>query len=363
MRIKLAIIDPDENYLQKIVLNFAERLSDKVEVYGFSTIEHFIHFLNKNVVDIVLVIEDWYSELPCLPHHCTRVCLIGDLFIESIDGVPAICKYQRPLDIYRQLLALYSENLTKHYRIRYPTTDQTQLILISGVAGGVGNSTIAAAYCMQQVQAGKKVLYLTTDQIGITAAFFNGSGLKTFSDVIFAAKSGQANLLMKIQSCIKEDEGGVHYIEACQSALDLLELSEVELRRVLCEIYDSNLYHVIVIDHRLSFDICSQVLFQEASQILLVTSGYPIANLKLQKILQSVRQLESQISSSIFEKIYLIYNQFMPNFSVKTQLIAAGKQLNEIPEFVKVDPKETTRHIAQTANISLENKDGGFYGS
>ena len=60
MRIKLALLDKDQNYLNRIVSVFNTKYSDKLEIYSFTNTENALATLDSARID-VLVASDVFE--------------------------------------------------------------------------------------------------------------------------------------------------------------------------------------------------------------------------------------------------------------------------------------------------------------
>ena len=85
--------------------------------------------------------------------------------------------------------------------------DKSSVVIFTSPCGGVGTSTVAAACAIAHANMGKRVFYLNLEQCGTTDVFFQAEGNATMSDVIYSLKSRKANLLLKLESCIKAKPG------------------------------------------------------------------------------------------------------------------------------------------------------------
>lgn len=110
MKIKLAIIEKDKNYLNRIISVFNTKYSDKFEIYSFTEIEVAFETLEHSKVDIVLVDEQYEIDFDKIPKRCGFAYLTDSMGADSINNQRAICKFQRVDLIYKQILSIYSEN-------------------------------------------------------------------------------------------------------------------------------------------------------------------------------------------------------------------------------------------------------------
>ena len=110
MRIRVAIIEQDTGYLEKITNVFNTRYTEQVEIHAFTVMNRAIEFLQSNRVDMILVDEQIEMQLKMFPSKCNLAYLVDSMGIESVKGYPAICKFQKVDLIYKQILSIYSEN-------------------------------------------------------------------------------------------------------------------------------------------------------------------------------------------------------------------------------------------------------------
>lgn len=68
------------------------------------------------------------------------------------------------------------------------------------------------------------------------------------SDVIYSLKSRKANLLLKLESCIKQSQEGVSYFSSTKVALDILEISYADIDTLIGNIQGMDNYDEIIVD-------------------------------------------------------------------------------------------------------------------
>ena len=78
-----------------------------------------------------------------------------------------------------------------------------KVLLFTGIEGGTGASSAAAACALYFAQNGKRVLYLNIEKFGSADMFFYGEGQYTMSDIVYNIKSKKSNLSLKLESSVK----------------------------------------------------------------------------------------------------------------------------------------------------------------
>ena len=220
MKIKVALLDKDKEYLDRLTGVFNIKYADKLEVYSFTDEKNAIESVKEYRIDVLIAEEDFNIDKSEFKRNCGLAYFTGTPGIELIKDEIAICKYQRVDVIFKQILGVYSDMAANVATIS-GENDKSSVVIFTSPCGGVGTSTVAAACAIAHANMGKKVFYLNLEQCGTTDVFFQAEGNATMSDVIYSLKSRKANLLLKLESCIKQSQEGVSYFSSTKVALDL----------------------------------------------------------------------------------------------------------------------------------------------
>lgn len=311
MRIKAAILDGDKNYVNRLLQYFQIHYSDKLEISVFSDAETLYESIREQQVDILIVdsrMQIDKKRLPLEPSFvCARFCDSPD--IEELEGIPAICKYQKVDILFKQILSLYADH-SSQMKIRNGNSSARFLLFCSAQGGG-GTSAAAAAYALYAAQTGRKVCYLNMEAFGDAEQYFSGDGSTSFSDAIYALKSRKSNLIMKLESTLKTDGAGIDYFAACRNPYDMRELKDEEIGRLLQGVSQLKEYTEIVIDVSGELDVRKLFLMQEyADRIICVCDGSSVGNDKFSRFCEVLRIHEERSEKKILQKMSLLYNRF-----------------------------------------------------
>lgn len=109
MKIKLALLDSDQNYLNRIVTAFNIKYADKLEIYSFTKLESAMAALEPSRIDVLVASDTFVVESSALPKRCQLAYFVESADVDSVNDQRAICKFQKADLIYRQILSIYSE--------------------------------------------------------------------------------------------------------------------------------------------------------------------------------------------------------------------------------------------------------------
>lgn len=309
MKIKLAILDSDENYLRRLVSVFNTKFSDRLQVYSFTETEMALNNLRKEKIDVFLSSDAFEIDVDKLPARCGFAYFIERSGVDSINSHPAIFKFQKAELIYRQILSIYSEK-SAYMSGSKMNEDGGKIIIFSSPCGGSGTSITAAACAMHMAMKGKKVFYLNLETFGTSDLYFSSEGQFGLSNVIYALKSRKANLGMKLESCVRSDSSGVVYFAGANYSLDLLELKPAEIRQMILELKNSASYEYIIIDISFGLDKDKITMYEDAENIVWVSDGTENANYKLTRAYEAISTMEQGADWEISGKLNIIYNKY-----------------------------------------------------
>lgn len=315
IRIKLVILDSDANYISRLTNAFNANFSDRLEVYAFTKIETFLDFIENNKVDVVLASDTFGFDAKILPETTEFAYFVDSSSIETLNNKKAICKYTKIDVIYKEVLNLYSENQTNVFGFKQGEDGDTKIISFFPCSGGEGASVMAAAFCLNLAAKGKKVLYLNLEQFGVPGVFFNAEGSMGLSDLIFAIKSNKSNIVLKLESSVKEDKSGVFFFGECNIPLDLMEMTSEDIQKLIEITRNSGLFDYIVIDTDICINNITKQIMANSQKIVFVSDGSQVSNLKFGRIHKTLEIIETQMRLSLLSKISVIYNKFNNNSS------------------------------------------------
>lgn len=348
MKIKLAILEKDKSYLNRIVTAFEVKYADKIEAYSFTDIDVAIRTLYEANIDVLVANDTFDVDSAKLPKRCGFAYLVDSPDIDMINNQRTICKFQKIDLIYKQILSIYSENAENISGLKI-TDDDCKLIAFASPSGGTGSSTMAAACALHFAQQGKKTLYLNLEKYGSSDSFFFAEGQFDMSDIIFALKSKKGNLSLKLESCIKQDKSGVYFYSQPKVALDMLELGADDILRLISELKLTGSYDYIVIDMEFGLDKGYFDIYRQVHSIVIVGDGSEISNSKIFRGYNALLTEEQEADLSISNRMVIIYNKF----SNKTSRALDNIELKSVGGAPRYEHATTGQVLSQLSNLSV----------
>jgi len=351
MKIKLAILEKDVNYLNRIVAVFNTKFADNFEVYSFTDQAVALATLESSKIDVLLASDAFEISVKNLPRRCSFAYFVDSMDVDTVNGQTAICKFQRIDLIYKQILSIYSEKSVTVSGLRMED-GSVKTIIFSSPCGGAGTSTMAVSCATHFASKGKKTLYLCLEKFGMSDVFFSAEGQFGMSDIIYALKSKKANLPMKLESCVKRADNGVYFFAGSKLALDMFELTQEDITRLIAELTISGSYDYVIVDIDFSLSREAIQLYKKAHALVWVGDGTETSNLKIQRAFSAVCVLEQNADAPLMNRLGMIYNKF----SNKTGQAVGDIGIRNIGGAPRYEHASAAQIIGQLSSMEMFDK-------
>ncbi len=309
MKINVAIVDGDSKYLNRLTFILLEKYKNNLSVFLYTDIEQLILELDKNKINVILVNEKYDIESIKQSKKYVIAYLSDNSGISTIKDLKVICKYQNVEDIYKNILTMYSEICNDNVKLKYNNETNSKVISVVSSNGGSGSSTVAVAFSRYLVNKKLKVLYLNLENFSDLNMYFHQEKSMSLSDVIYSLKLKKGNLQLKLESSVKRDDSGVYYFDSPQNAIDLVELTESEIEKLISETQKMNIYDYIVIDSDLFLSKKNIKPLFMSDKIIIVSDDTNVGKIKLNRVINTFEILDSQDNTTYLEKINIIHNK------------------------------------------------------
>lgn len=351
MKIKLAILEKDQSYLNRIVSAFSTKYADKLEIYSFTDPQVAISTLDNSRIDVLVASDAFEIDIKSLPARCAFAYFVDSADIDTENDQRAICKFQKADLIYKQIISLYSEKAGSISGLKLGD-DSAKIIVFASPCGGTGASTMAAACAKHFASNGKNTLYLNLENYGSSDVYFQADGQFDMSDIIFALKSKKTNLSLKLEGSVKQDQCGVNFYSQSKLALDMLELTPEDLLRLVSEIKLTGSYDRIVIDMDFSMNKEIMKIYRQAHAWVWVGDGSETSNMKIFRAYNAIATLEAKAESPLTNRLCLIYNKF----SSKSSKALDGIELKNIGGAPRYEHASVEQVLDQLKSMDMFDK-------
>lgn len=303
MKMKLAILDWDGNYLEKLGAALVNRYSEKIALRTFTAKEDALKILEEDQVNLLLVNRGIEVAPEEIPETCLYAYLSDTPAEDSVH--PTICKFQRIDLLYGQIRQVLKERrkITQGTKVIHR---RGRTILFLGAGGGMGTSSAAAA-CAMSIARKRKAAYLNLEQLGGADLYFSGQGNGDVADLIRAMRDPAVNLREQMENIIKKDSSGVHFVSRTKHIMNMQELDVGSMLRLISELQFTGSYDDIVLDMDFSLDRAMLAIYAMADDIVLVGDGSRSSEDKAERALDALTFMYR--GKPMTKRIYRLYNR------------------------------------------------------
>lgn len=340
MKLKLVVADQDTCYIHHLIHCVQVNYFEKLELSAFTTQDALDHYLEAQECDALLYTPDFV-----MPAKYEGLCFVlaSEAETSEIDGVKAICKYQKMEKIYKKILSAYAETKDSYKLNSIKEKDGTRLVTFLSASGGVGKSLCAATYSTIQAMTGKRVLYLCTELFPSTREFFKGEGEVTLSQVFFAVKRARGNVPLKIESALQISNQGVLFFQPGENPLEMLEITSEDWKELLMQLIAMKKFDVIVIDAEQAMRPAMESIWELSDEMIAVSDGSSHDISRMHMLLEAIEINGKRKKERWLQKTFLLWNrtrgQRLPekvgNVSVAGS-VAEGKQLPDGEQMIRM---------------------------
>ena len=349
MKIKLAMLESDSGYIRRIVPVLHSRYANEIEVYSFTDVDAAMECLEEKKIDIFLSSDSFKIDFSAVPKRCGFAYLVESPDIHSIDDKQAICKYQKPELIVKQVMSMYSEHIPNVTGAANDKNGNMKTIAFCSPCGGTGTSTAAAACAIALAAKGYRVLYLNSEIYGDADLFFASDGQFDFSDVIYAVKSNKSNRALKLRSTVKQDSSGVYFYSSVKVPLDMMEMTAEDYKTLYAELAALGAYDYVVCDTEIPKTHSAFEMFNYCNSVVIVSDGRLTASSKLKKLVRTVQILDGQSESGMMRKMWLLNNKSVGRENGQSEL----RVLGSFPVYQTVAPAQLAKQLSMS-NIFVQ---------
>ncbi|GHT82883.1 hypothetical protein FACS1894125_5980 [Actinomycetota bacterium] len=345
MKIKLAVLDSDGQYVKLLQSSISQKYSDFVDIAVFSTFGSALEYIQAEGVNVLLVDDSAEFSSTELPKRVALGYLMKENSAVEFEGRPALQKYASVDEIYSFVLGLYSESV-KNIRFKTDLSKNSfNLFTFSSPNSRAELDATAVGFAKTLATTGAKVLYIDLNTINTASLFLEKTSEKSmggFSNLIFALKAKQSNLSVAFANAVKTTADGVDFVRSPENPTDFSELNDSEKTTLIRFILAQAQYDFFVANTPFDVGEPEKLLFDQSDQIVITTAGSDFENKLAQFEIDALKNFDKQNDTSYTDKVGVVYihSEGAPVKSVETT-----QELASITSLGKITPPELVEAI------------------
>ncbi len=271
------IITSDLEYLRHI-RQYMKRCHSDLRLLHMASPEGLNNALAVCNACAVIIGMEFASSPVVLPSALSVVYFADNRGIMEHNGRPVFCKYSNGEALYTFITGMSGEPL------RAPKVNA-----FFSIGGGMGASTVSAAYARKLAASGKSVLYICLDHYTDISSLFDGD-CGSLSRLIIRRDDNAVNV---------GSDSGVDFVGCCDGDSDYRYFSSKPYANALTTLISAKPYDTVVIDGSLSDKLYREYAESYADRLYAVTSNDSGSAAKLHRLLSDFAEENGKLTSGI----------------------------------------------------------------
>ena len=302
-RPKVIIADEDANYIVPLQFKFVTDFFNKIDLEIITDRAYFDDYFSKpQNAEILIVSEELYDSF-LQRHNIQNIFVMMEQYDEGGTGelnVNQIFKYTSIKEIFNEIIGKSAGALN----VAAVEKKETQIILVTSAAGGVGKTTVAMGVAACLVQNYKRVLYIEAASLQSAQYMLENDTPISSPDIYTKLLNPSDSIYADIKHVIRKEV--FSYIPPFKAAIMSVRLSKDIYMDIAVSAKKSGEYDYIVVDTDSVFDEFKADLLNVADKVIFVTKQNRMS-------VMAVNTLMSNINGVNNEKYLCICNDFDKN--------------------------------------------------
>lgn len=266
---RVIIADEDENYIVPLQHKFVTDFFNKIDLEIITDKEYFDEYFSKPQSAEILIVSDGLYNSSLQRHNIQNIFVMMEQYDEGGTAdlnVTQLFKYTSIKEIFNEIIGKSAGALN----IAAVEKKETQIILVTSAAGGVGKTTIAMgiAACLEQNY--KRVLYINASRLQNFQYLFDNETAITSLDVYSKLVNPDDRIYEDIKHVIRKEI--FSYLPAFKASLMSVGIDFSVYKSIILSAQKSRDYDFIIVDAENTFDEKLTELFGVSDKIVVVTN-------------------------------------------------------------------------------------------
>lgn len=335
-RPKVIIADEDTSYIVPLQFKFVTDFFNKIDLEIITDRAYFDEYFSRPQNAEILIISDDLYDSSLQRHNIQNIFVMMEQYDEGGTGelnVNQIFKYTSIKEIFNEIIGKSAGALN----VAAVEKKETQIILVTSAAGGVGKTTVAMGVAACLVQNYKRVLYIEAARLQSAQCMLENDTPISSPDIYTKLLNPSDSIYADIKYVIRKEV--FSYLPPFKAALLSLGLNYSIYEKIAISGKQSGDFDYIIIDAESTFDEQKINLFDLSDKVVVVLKQENNA-------VQATNQLVSNIDNLNVDKYLFVCNSFdseqynaiiSPNISLKFGVNEYVPQIREIGNEKAID--------------------------
>lgn len=265
---RVIIADEDANYIVPLQYKFVTDFFNKIDLEIITDKTYFDDYFSKPQNAEILIVSDELYDSSLQRHNIQNIFVMMEQFEEGGTGdlnVNQLFKYTSIKEIFNEITGKSAGALN----IAAVEKKETQIILVTSAAGGVGKTTVAMGVAACLAQNYKRVLYINASHLQVYQHMLENHSAITTNDAYTKLATITQDIYEEIKHVIRKEI--FSYLPPFKAALMSLGLNYSIYEKIILSAKKSGDYDFIVVDTDATFDDGKATLLNLADKVIVVT--------------------------------------------------------------------------------------------
>ena len=268
-RPRVIIADEDTRYIIPLQFKFVTDFFNKIDLEVITDRAYFEDYFSKPQNAEILIVSDELYDSSLQRHNIQNIFVMMEQYDEGGTGelnVTQLFKYTSIKEIFNEIIGKSAGALN----IAEVEKKETQIILVTSAAGGVGKTTVAMGVAACLAQNYKRVLYINAARLQNFQNLLDNKTTLTSSEVYSVLLNQQDNIYSDIVHVIRKEL--FSYVPAFKASLMSLGIDFSVYKSIVLSAKKSKDYDLLVVDLENTFDENYTEMLDIANKVIIVTS-------------------------------------------------------------------------------------------
>lgn len=265
---RVIIADEDENYIIPLQFKFVTDFFNKIDLEIITDRAYFDEFFSKPQNAEILIVSDNLYDSSLQRHNIQNIFVMMEIPDDGGTGelnINRIYKYTSVKEIFNEIVGKSSEALD----VDGAEKKETQLVLVTSAAGGVGKTTVGMGVAACLAKNYKKVLYLNASRLQNFQFLLDNSEPIISQEVYSKLYNPTERVYQDIKHVIMKEL--FSYLPAFKAGIMSMGIDYSIYEKIAVSAKASKEYDYIVIDAESTFDMYKTNLIDVSDNVIIVT--------------------------------------------------------------------------------------------
>lgn len=266
---RIIIADEDASYIVPLQFKFVTDFYNRIDLEIITERAYFDDFFSKPQNADILIISDELYDSSLQRHNISNVFVMMEQFDDGGTGdlnVNRMFKYTSIKEIFNEIVGKSAGALN----LGAVEKKETQVILVTSAAGGVGKTTIAMGISASLTKNYKRVLYINAARLQFFHHMLENQSSVISSDIYAKLASETEIRFSDISHVIRKEL--FSYLPPFKAALMSLGLEYSIFEKIVAAAKKSEEFDFIIVDADSTFDEDKATLIDMADKVVVVTT-------------------------------------------------------------------------------------------